>query len=108
MLRPYKLFFETLCNRNRLQIINSLRRSPLTVTEIMLKTALNQSTLSHNIRRLEKCGFVHARREGKYRIYRLNSKTIKPLMSLINVHIRNYCRKLCMCTEKELTAAIRR
>ncbi|MBI2141997.1 winged helix-turn-helix transcriptional regulator [Candidatus Woesearchaeota archaeon] len=108
MLRAYKLFFETLCSQNRLQIINALQRKPLNVKEIMLKTGLNQSTLSHNIRRLEKCGFVSAKRNGKYRIYALNRETIKPLMKLINKHISRHCRKLCGCTEKELLAEIRR
>lgn len=108
LVRPYKLFFETLCSQNRLLIVNALGKRPLTVSQIMEGTGLNQSTLSHNIRRLEKCGFVSARRKGKYRIYGLNNETIKPLMKIINKHIKSYCRNLCGCTEKELLAAIKR
>ena len=87
----YKIFFGTLNNPNRLSIINLLRKGDKNVTEITKKLQLNQTTVSHNLRRLEKCGFVKSKQKGKQRYYSLNNKTIKPLMLLIDKHMSKHC-----------------
>ncbi|MDY6789353.1 MAG: BlaI/MecI/CopY family transcriptional regulator, partial [Candidatus Nanohaloarchaea archaeon] len=56
---------------------------------------LNQSTVSQNLKRLESCGFVDREKNGKERIYSINSDTIEPLMDLIEEHVENYCSNLC-------------
>jgi len=87
----YGVFFETLANQNRLRIINALRDRDRCVTEIITATGLEQSCVSHCLKRLERCGFVTPRREGKQRVYTLNTKTIAPLMRLIDGHTQTYC-----------------
>ncbi len=87
----YGVFFETLANQNRLRIINALRQGERNVTQIVAKTGLEQTCVSHCLTRLERCGFVSARRDGKYRVYALNEATILPLMKLIDSHTRAYC-----------------
>ncbi len=87
----YSIFFETLANQNRLRIINSLRHGKKNVTEILEETSLEQTCVSHCLKRLERCGFVSVERNGKYRIYSLNKSTIEPLMQLIDAHTSNYC-----------------
>jgi len=91
----YKTFFGTLNNKYGLEIINQLRKEPKNVTEISKALNMNQTTVSHNLARLKKCGFVFVKNNGKERIYTLNSKTIKPLMKLIDEHMDTYCKKLC-------------
>ena len=54
-----------------------------------LKT--DQTAVSHNLERLRRCGFVYSETDGKYRYYKLNEETIKPLMSLIEKHMSKYC-----------------
>ena len=90
----YKIFFGTLANDNRLKIINLLRKGTKCVHEICDELRFNQTTVSHNLKRLERCGFVFVEQKGKHRYYCLNNKTIKPLMALIDAHMHDYCEKI--------------
>lgn len=94
ILQAYKLFFGTLTSKYRLQIINLLRESPKTVTKIQEKLNIEQTLLSHNLKRLRHCGFVEVEQKGKYRTYRLNKKTIMPLMKIIDKHMEKFCIKI--------------
>ncbi|MBI4452233.1 winged helix-turn-helix transcriptional regulator [Candidatus Woesearchaeota archaeon] len=90
--QPYRTFFGTLANQYRLDVIEALREKPMNVTEISSKTKFNQSTVSHNLQRLQTCGFVFVKPRGKERVYGLNKDTIKPLLVLMNKHMKNYCK----------------
>jgi len=90
----YGIFFETLANQNRLHIINALRGGEKNVSEIIAKTALEQTCVSHCLARLERCGFVTQRRHGKFKVYALNLDTIAPLMRIIDKHTNAYCSHL--------------
>ncbi len=92
---PYKLFFMTLANEQRLKIINSLRKGPKNVTEICKEFGFNQTTVSHNLKKLKTCGFIFSKNNGKERIYSLNKETIQPLMDLIDKHTNKFCKYLC-------------
>ena len=87
----YKIFFGTLVSEPRLKIINLLRRGKKSVSEIMVELKMNQTSVSHNLKRMKKCGFVNVEIKGKFRYYSLNKKTIQPLMTLIDKHMSNYC-----------------
>lgn len=89
--QPYKQFFGTLANQVRLDIVNHLAKGNSNVSKIVSKLNYDQSTISHSLRRLEECGFVTARQNGKERIYTLNENTIKPLFSMMQTHMTNYC-----------------
>ncbi len=92
--KAYKIFFGTLANNNRLMIINLLRKGTKCVHEICKELNFNQTTVSHNLKRLLRCGFVFVEQKGKHRYYSLNRKTIKPLMELIDSHMHEYCEKI--------------
>ncbi|MEX0933046.1 MAG: metalloregulator ArsR/SmtB family transcription factor [Candidatus Pacearchaeota archaeon] len=87
----YKIFFGTLVSEQRLKIINFLRKGKKSVSEIMKELRMNQTSVSHNLSRLKKCGFVKSEIKGKYRYYELDKKTILPLMNLINKHMLSNC-----------------
>ena len=91
LYKTYKLFFNTFSSGQRLKILNLLRRKKRNVSEIIKKTGFEQSVVSHNLRRLKSCGFIVQEIKGKYRYYRLNEKTIKPLMKLIDKHMSEFC-----------------
>ncbi len=91
--QPYKQFFGTIANHCRLEIIQALSDGPSNVSSLCLKTKQNQTTISHNLRRLEHCGFVFVKPNGRERVYTLNQKTIKPLFSLMQTHMENHCKK---------------
>ncbi|PIN95093.1 hypothetical protein COU53_01180 [Candidatus Pacearchaeota archaeon CG10_big_fil_rev_8_21_14_0_10_30_48] len=87
----YKIFFGTLVSEPRLKMINLLREGKKNVSEIMEELEMNQTAISHNLSRLKRCGFVEVEIEGKFRYYKLNEKTIKPLMKLIDEHMTGNC-----------------
>ena len=55
---------------------------------------IHQTSTSHSLRRLLDCGFVFVERKGQKRLYSVNEKTIRPLISLMEEHITKYCCKI--------------
>ncbi len=87
----YKIFFGTLVSESRLRIINLLREGKKNVSQIIENLKMDQSAVSHDLARLKDCGFVLVEVEGKFRYYKLNEKTIQPLMSIIDKHMKGNC-----------------
>ncbi|MBU0460345.1 MAG: metalloregulator ArsR/SmtB family transcription factor [Nanoarchaeota archaeon] len=90
----YKIFFSSLANENRLKIINTLRHGNKSVSEICQTTGFEQTMVSHNLKRLERCGMVFSEQNGKFRYYSVNRQTIKPLLEMIDKHMKKYCCKI--------------
>ena len=90
----YKLFFGALAADSRLHILNALRTGPKNVSEIGEITNYEQSMISHNLKILEQHGMVFLKRNGKFKYYQLNRKTITPLLQLIDAHMKKYCCKI--------------
>lgn len=88
--KPYQIFFETLGNKTRWDIVHVLLVGPLNATKIAKKLDYEQSLIAHHLHRLETCGFVTVEITGRERIYKLNCKTIRPVLKLMNKHIRSY------------------
>lgn len=91
LYNAYKIFFGTLVSESRLKIINLLREKIRNVSEIIKELKISQTLVSHDLQRLKKCGFVSSKQEGKFIYYKLNEKTIKPLIELIDKHMSCYC-----------------
>lgn len=89
---PCKLFFQTLSNANRWKIVSLLQNGERNVTQICKDLQMDQSTASHALKRLERCGFVTLQPNGKERIYKLNIKTFLPLLKLMEKHMDTYCK----------------
>jgi DNA-binding transcriptional ArsR family regulator len=90
----YKFFFSALANPNRLQIINVLREEKKNVGEICNATNFEQTMVSHNLKTLQIHGMVFMEKQGKYRYYTVNKKTIRPLLEFIDAHMKEYCCKI--------------
>lgn len=93
-LDTYQFFFGALANPNRLQIINVLRQGKKNVGEICEATGFEQTMVSHNLKVLGYHGMVFMEKDGKFRYYAVNKKTIKPLLEFIDAHMEEYCCKL--------------
>ncbi|MBI2670781.1 winged helix-turn-helix transcriptional regulator [Candidatus Woesearchaeota archaeon] len=93
----HRLFFKAFSNQTRLEIIQLLKKKPLTVTEICYKTGFEQSRVSHNLRCLEHCGFVKITQNGNSRVYTLDEETIVPIVNLFEKHIQKYKLRLENC-----------
>lgn len=92
---PYKIFFETLGNKIRWEIVHLLKNGPVLATKIARQLKQEQSLVSHHLRRLEQCGFVHVIQNGKERRYRLHNGSIRPLLKLMDRHINTICKPRC-------------
>jgi len=92
---PYKIFFETLGNKTRWDIVHLLQEKSHRATEIAKMLGYEQSLVSHHLKRLETCGFVSFEQNGAERIYGLNKKTIGPLLILMDKHVNKYCKSFC-------------
>lgn len=88
------VFFETLGTSLKIDILNSLRKSPSSVNEISENLGEERSKVSHALLSLLDCGFLEVKRDGKKRIYSLNKETTVPLLKLVDKHTKKYC-KIC-------------
>lgn len=89
-------FFTVLGSKQRVKILQFLNREgPKSVSDIESKLNIEQSAVSHDMKRLLGCHFVSVKRSGKERIYEINTETIQPLFNLIRKHVENYCAKGC-------------
>ncbi|MFH0831518.1 MAG: metalloregulator ArsR/SmtB family transcription factor [archaeon] len=87
----YYPFFRKLANPLRISIITSLAKKEETVSQLSREIGVEQSKLSHALHELSGCSIVKARKEGKKRIYSV-SRTILPILNLINVHSQKCCK----------------
>lgn len=78
-------------SESRLKIINLLRKGKRNVSEIVEELNMDQTAVSHDLKRLRECGFVTQEINGKFREYKLEDGTIKPLMDLIDRHMKGNC-----------------
>lgn len=98
MLRPaHQQFLKTLGNPRRVELMLHLLKKPMNVSDLVKKSGMEQSAVSHHLRRLKICNFVMVKQNGKERVYSVNEETAGPLMRLMNTHVKKYCTKLC-CT----------
>ena len=96
MLEPiYREFFKTLGNKQRVAIIVTLLEGDKNVTQIVRALKAEQSSVSHNLKRLLRCSFISVKPNGKERIYSVSKETIAPLFKLIKNHANKHCKKLC-------------
>jgi DNA-binding transcriptional ArsR family regulator len=65
----------------------------MNVTELTKSTRLEQSQISHSLKRLYECKVVDVQRDGKQRIYSLNKETIVPILKIVDVHAKEMCPK---------------
>lgn len=95
------LFFSTLASPTRLAILEFLRKGPRNVTTIAEELKLEQSLVSHNLRKLERCNFVFAERRSKERFYTLNKETMEPVFKAFDFHAKKYCPAGGRCLTKK-------
>lgn len=62
-------FFGALSDTTRLKILSALTVSPMCVSDLSALTAINQTTVSHNLRLLRAARIVGSRRQGRVVFY---------------------------------------
>jgi len=91
----YKSFFEAIASPLRINILEALLQKPMCVNELCRHLHEEQSKVSHNLKKLAECHFLNIKKEGKKRVYSLNTETIVPLMSLVEKHVGSFCQGEC-------------
>ncbi len=97
----YKLFFNSLSSEIRLKILNLLRKKSMNVGEIIEALKIDQTSVSHNLKKLKICRFVVSEKNGKYRKYSINKKTILPIIELIDKHMEKNCLMIIKSRRKK-------
>ena len=93
-------FFATLANPTRLAALETLMEKPMNVTQLAETLDQEQSMISHNLRPLVTCKFVHVERRGRERVYSINHETVDPLFKVIENHAVNFCPTGGKCLER--------
>lgn len=89
--RSYNDFFQTLANKTNQLIIEALLKGPMSVSEIVEATKIEQSHISHSLKKLAECNFVDIEQKGKHRIYSLSKETILPILRIADNHAKHRC-----------------
>ena len=92
----YYMFFDTISNKTRMSIIESLLKGDKSVNDICSDLKEEQSKVSHSLKRLMECNFLEVQRDGKKRVYSLNKKTVVPILKLVDKHVHMFCNGSCM------------
>ena len=91
----YETFFVNFANKTKLGIITALRSMPLNVNAIAKKVNEEQSTVSHNLKKLTDCHVLDVKKVGKERIYSLNKDTVITILKLVEKHVTKQCPGNC-------------
>lgn len=89
----YKLF-DVFASKARMQIITALLTKEKSVQEICSSTGLEQSNVSHQLRLMQRCHVVSAKRCGKQKIYSIEKSAIR-IIKAANAHIKEHCKGEC-------------
>lgn len=89
-------FFTVLGNEQRVKILQLLSKNgPMNVLSIADKLQVEQSAISHSLRKLLSYHFVTVKQSGKERIYTIEEDTVHPMFNLIEEHVKKNCAKEC-------------
>src|SRR4030042_5528505 len=80
---------KTISNPRRQAIIDTIRKSEMTVSELVKKTGISQANLSQHLAILRTKGVVHARREGNNIYYSIANLKIIEAYDLISEVLRD-------------------
>lgn len=98
----HQQFLKTIGNPKRMELMLLLLKKPMNVTKLMEASGMEQSAVSHHLKRLKLCTFVKMEANGKERVYSVNEDTVAPLFRLMNKHVEKYCQELCNCNNQEV------
>ena len=82
--------FKVLAEPARLAVLNALRDQPLTVTDLIDETGLNQANLSKHLQLLYAHGFVGRQRHGSYVYYSLSDRSVFDLCDIMCTQLKRH------------------
>ncbi len=94
--------FRGFSDPSRLSILEALRVGPLTVTEIVAATGLNQPNTSNHLGCLRDCGLVSAEQQGRYVRYQLSDRRVGTLLRVAEELLADVAKGVYECTRYRL------
>jgi DNA-binding transcriptional ArsR family regulator len=92
--------FNAVAEPRRREILNYLARQERPVGDIVLTLGLGQPSVSKHLRVLKDVGLVHARRDGRRLLYRINAEAIRPLHEWAGTFERYWRHQLSRVKER--------
>ena len=90
--------FRGFADPSRLTILESLRDSERTVSDVVEATGMSQSNVSNHMACLRDCGLVVAEQRGRYVYYRLSDARVDGLLALAETLLADVARGVYECT----------
>ncbi len=91
-------FFRTLGDPNRLLLLEFLLAGERTVTDCVEHVGLAQSRVSTHLACLADCGYVSARRDGRFTRYQVTDPRVVELVTLARALAADNAAALAACT----------
>lgn len=99
-------FFRALGDPTRLKILELLEAGEATVGEIVNRLQAPQGRVSTHLACLRWCGFVEARREGKFVFYRLADHRVRQMILLADAMVGEHATAIATCTRLSAEAKV--
>ncbi|MBL1179226.1 ArsR/SmtB family transcription factor [Pantanalinema sp. GBBB05] len=93
--------FRGFSDPSRLSILSALRNGPLTVSEIVHQTGLNQSNVSNHLSCLRCCDLVVREQQGRFMYYELADVRIATLLDLADELLADVAQGVRQCSHYE-------
>jgi|SRR5699024_1508562 len=77
-------FLQGFSNKTRVQILDCLKETEKTVSQIVQEVEGSQSSISQHLSCLRGCGLIVSRQEGKYVYYKIRNEKIRQLLSMFD------------------------
>jgi len=90
--------FRGFADPSRLSILQALRNSERTVSELVQSTGLTQPNVSNHLSCLRDCGLVSLRQQGRFAYYSLSDDRVAKLLGLADELLADVARGVYECT----------
>ena len=90
--------FRGFADPSRLSILQALRDSERTVSELVQSTGLTQPNVSNHLSCLRDCGLVSLRQQGRFAYYSLSDDRVAQLLGLADELLADVARGVYECT----------
>lgn len=90
--------FRGFSDPSRLAILEALRESPMTVSEIVEATGLSQSNASNHLGCLRDCGLLIATQQGRFVNYQLADERVTEILNMVDELLADVAKGVYECT----------
>lgn len=92
--------FNAVAEPRRREILELLASTELPVGDLVVKTGLEQPSVSKHLKVLRETGLVRVRRNGRHMLYRTNAEAIRPLHEWTRTFERLWAHQLLRVKER--------